>query len=201
MKSVFFLCVLVLLVISCGPPPQTGQFPYVPETGTVSEPESVEPERNLPPSAMVDLRKMPYLRNAFKTFPPIGRGGIDDIYGTTRGKVDNIAIVSGGSLDILKAFIAKGWAPVVIIQFKNRKPEFVPVVRYDDRASEIILQNPNNFSERRVSYTDFEMSWRRGGRSKCALVTPQRLTEAKAQEVLGTYLPSKAFADISVRSR
>ncbi len=202
MKPIFFLCVLGLLVMSCGATPQTKQFPYVPpEIPIRNQTQSAQKGEGLPSSATVDLRRMPYLTNAFKGLPPLSRGGIDEIYATTRGKVDNIAIVSGGSLDILKAFIAKGWAPIVVIQLQNRKQQLMPAVRYDEQAREISLQYPTNFSERRLSYDDFETSWRTGSRFKCALITPQKLTEAKVKEVLGTYLQTKMFQEIGVRSR
>lgn len=204
--SICSIFVLGLLVISCGPPPQSGRFPPIPEVSgsaatSKSGTQSMTSQVSLPSSGMVDLRKMPYLRNVFKEVGAVRRGAINDLYATTRGKVDNIAIVSGGSLDVLKAFIAQGWAPIVVIQFEGRKLEMSPVVRYNDSTSEIILQNPNNLSERRVRYKDFEMFWGVGSRNQCALITPQQLTEARVKRALGNYLPAKAFQEVSVRSR
>ena len=198
MKKLFLLFALTFWVLSCGPPPQTGKFP-VPEVATTSSTRAGQAQASLPTSGMVDLRKMPYLRNVFKTPLRPGNGGLDDVFSTLRSQVDNIAIISNGSLDILKAFVAKGWAPIVLLR-SQRRQEVLPVVRYNDSASELYLQNPNDLSERRMSYEDFEKSWA-VSRSKCLLITAQNLSETKIQEVLGGYLPAEALGSLSIRSK
>ena len=201
--------IFVFLAINCGPPPQ-GQY-YVPESAIQAAEKNV-PERakqreqiSLPESAMVRLEEQPYLRNAFKnafSVPmPTSRTGLDDFYARTRGKVQHVAIISGGSFDVLKAFIAKGWAPIVMIQFQGRTPEVLPLSDYNDQMSEVYLQNPTNFGKRRLSYKEFEASWSKNSRNKCVLITPQALNEITIQNVLGRYLPAEAFQEISIRRR
>ena len=197
--------VFVLLATSCGPPPQ-GQY-HVPETALAAAEKNTSQESggsqvSLPESATVQLQKLPYVRNAFKEPPNVGsRGGLDDFYATTRNSVQNLAIISNCSLDVLKAFIAKGWPPIVMIQFQGRSPEIVILSDYNDQLSEISLQNPTSLNKRRLSYTDFEASWSKSSRNKCALITPQQLSETDVQNVLGRYLATEAFQGISVRSR
>ena len=197
--------VFILLAINCGPPPQ-GQY-HVPETALAAaerntRPSSDQSQVSLPDSATVQLQKMPYVRNAFKEPPRVGsRGGLDDFYATTRGSVQNLAIISNCSLDVLKAFIAKGWSPIVMIQFQGRTPEILTLSDYNDHLGEISLQNPTSLNKRRLSYADFETSWRKSSRSKCVLITPQRLSDIDVQKVLGRYLPTEAFQGIGVRSR
>ena len=199
------LLVFVLLSINCGPPPQ-GQY-HVPETALAAaerntRPSSGQSQGSLPDSATVQLQKMPYVRNAFKEPPRVGsRGGLDDFYATTRSRVQNLAIISNCSLDILKAFIAKGWSPIVMIQFQGRTPEILTLSDYNDQLGEISLQNPTSLNKRRLSYTDFEASWSKRSRNKCVLITPQRLSDIDVQKVLGRYLPTEAFQGIGVRSR
>ena len=215
--------VFVFLAINCGPPPQgkyhapetaikaaQGQY-YVPETAIKAAERNV-PERakrseqgSLPESAMVRLEEQPYLRNAFKNAfrEPIraSKSGLDDFFTRTRGKVQHIAVISGGSFDILKAFIAKGWAPIVIIQLQGRTPEILPVSDYNDQLSEIYLQNPINFGKRRLSYAKFEAAWSKNSRNKCVLITPQPLNKAIVRNVLGKYLPAEAFQEIGIREK
>ena len=199
--------IFLLLASSCGPPPQ-GQY-HVPESAIAAAERNV-PERakqntgiSLPESAMVRLERLPYLRNAFKgPPPPANRSGLDDFYARTRATVQHAAVISDGSLDILKAFIAKGWAPIVMIRLQGRNTEILPISRYNDQSSEIFLQNPVNLGERRVSYDDFEKSWAMDSRNRCVLITPQQLTEVDIQKVLGRYLPAEAFQEMSLlRSR
>lgn len=200
----FVLLIFSVLVISCGPAPK-GQY-HVPETATAAPAKTVpessrQTAENLPEAAAINLREMPYVRNIFKQPLRIDRGGLDDFYATTRGKVQHIAIISNASLDVLKAFIAKGWAPIVVVQLQRRSPEILPMSAYDDRSSEVILQNPVNLGERRVSYKDFEMFGTASSRNKCVLITPQFLTEVDVLRVLGEYLPTGAFQQVRVRSR
>ena len=196
--------IFLVWAVSCGPAPK-GQY-HVPETAlaaaakTVPEP-SAQTTKNLPEAATINLREMPYIRNIFKQPLRIDRGGLDDFYATTRGKVQHIAIISNTSLDVLKAFIANGWAPIVVVQLQGRSPEILPLSSYDDRSSEVILQNPVNLGERRVSYKDFEMFGTARSRNKCVLITPQFLTEVDVLRVLGSYLPIGVFQQVRVRSR
>lgn len=197
--------VFALLTLNCGPPPQ-GQY-HVPETALAAaerntRPPSGQSQVSLPESATVQLQRLPYVRNAFKQPPRVGsRGGLDDFYATTRGSVQHVAIISNCSLDTLKAFIAKGWPPIVMVQFQGRTPEILSLTDYNDQLGEVSLQNPNSTTKRRLSYADFESSWSKSSRNKCILITPQQLSDIDVQNVLGRYLPAETFQGISVRSR
>lgn len=195
--------IFMVLVISCGPAPK-GQY-YIPETVTAATErvpaESTHIQRSLPEAATVDLREMPYVRNVFRQPADVSKGGLDDFYASTRAKVQHIAVISNSSFDILKAFVAEGWAPIVMIQLQGRRPEILPVSAYNDQLSQVFLQNPVNMGERRVNYENFQMYWAASSRNKCVLITPQQLTEARVREMLGKYLPTEAFQRISVRSR
>ena len=189
------LLVFALLAIHCTSSRQ-GQY-TVPATAM----QAAESQTSLPETATVRLQEQPYLRNLFKEPIPTSRSGLDDFFATTRGTVQHAAIVSGGSFDVLKAFVAKGWAPIVMIQFQGRTPEILPVSGYNDPLSEVHLQNPTNLSKRRLTYEEFATVWRRHSQNKCVLITPQKLTEKDLQNVLGRYLAAEAFQQVSIRSR
>lgn len=198
--------VFLLLAINCGPPPQ-GQY-YVPESAITAAEKTMSPQSaqksgaSLPESATLQLERMPYIRNVFKERVRVSsRGGLDDFHAASRAQVQHSAIVSNCSFDVLKAFIAKGWAPIVIIEFQGRTPEILPLSHYNEQLGEVFLENPSNRNKRRLTYKDFEMSWSRISRNKCVLITPQQLTEMDVQNVLGRYLPKEAFQQISVQSR
>ena len=198
--------VFALLAINCGPPPQ-GQYP-VPES-VLAAAEKATPttgsgqtEVSLPESAIVELEKQPYLRNAFKGRARVSsRGGLDDFHATTRQQVQHSAVIANCSFDILKAFIAKGWAPIVMVEFQERTPEILPISQYNNQSGEVYLENPSNLNKRRLTYKDFEASWSRISRNKCILITPRKLSELDVRKTLGNYLPEAAFQEISVRSR
>ena len=189
------LLVFGLLAINCATPPQ-GQY-YVPET----EMQAGENQASLPESATVRLQEQPYLRNAFKEPIPASRSGLDDLFARTRGTTQHAAVVSGGSFDVLKAFVAHGWAPIVMIQFQGRTPEILPVSGYNDALSEVSLQNPTNLAKRRLTYEEFQTAWSKNSQNKCVLITPQQLTGVDLKNVLVKYLPAQAFQQVSIRSR
>ena len=73
--------VFIVLAVGCGPPPK-GQY-YIPETAPTAvtkatSPQSGQTEASLPEAAAVNLRELPYVRNAFKDPQSVGRGGLDD---------------------------------------------------------------------------------------------------------------------------
>ena len=198
------LLVFAVLTINCGSPTKY----HIPETITTTTATKAIPaasritdtDSHLPKAAAVNLRELPYVRNVFKETPDISRGGLDDFYLTTRRKVQHVAIVSNCSFSVLKAFVAKGWTPIVMVQLQGRKPEILPMSRYDDRSGEVSLQHLANFGERRVSYKNFERDWTIS-RNKCVLITPQQLSEKTVRKVLSRYLPIGTFEGIRVKSR
>ena len=200
------VCIVLLVFVvltNCGSPSKT-QY-YVPETAATTAAkamptQSKNTDNRLPKAAAVNLRELPYVRNVFKETPDISRGGLDDFYLTTRGKAQHVAIISNCSFDVLKAFVAKGWAPIVMVQLQGRRPEILPMSRYDDRSGEVSLQHLANFGERRVSYKNFERDWT-SSRNKCVLITPQQLSEETVRKVLSRYLPIGTFEGIRVKSR
>ena len=198
--------VFVLLAINCGPPPQ-GQY-HIPESAVAAAEKATtttqanQSQAKLPESATIQLEKMPYLRNAFKGRVRVSsRGGLDDFHASSRQQVQHSAIVANCSFDILKAFIAKGWAPIVMVEFQGRTPEILPMSQYNNQSGEVYLENPSNLSKRRLTYKDFEASWSRISRNKCILITPRKLSELDIRKALGNYLPEAAFQQISVQSR
>lgn len=198
--------VFLFMAINCGPPPQ-GQY-HVPESAIAAAEKTTSPtsmqnsDASLPKSATIQLQKMAYVRNAFKETPRTqSRSGLADFHARTRRTVQHSAIIDNCSLDVLKAFVAKGWAPIVMIQFQGRTPEILPISDYNDQLSEVHLQHPSSTTRRRMSYKDFEASWRQSSRNKCVLITPQQLTEMDIQKVLGRYLPKEKFQQLRVQSR
>ena len=198
--------VFVFLTSNCGPPPQ-GQY-YIPESAlaaaerTTTPTQSGQSESKLPESATIQLENLPYLRNAFKGPVRVrSRGGLNDFHASSRQQVQHSAVISNCSFDILKAFIAKGWAPIVMVEFQGRTPEILPMSQYNNQSREVYLENPSNLNKRRLTYKDFEASWSRISRNKCILITPRKLSELDIRKALGDYLSEAEFQEVSVQSR
>ena len=199
------LLVFALLAFSCVPAlnEQSATTETVNTTAEeTTKMKSAQSAVSLPEAAAVDLQKMPYIKNAFKRRPSVSsRSALDDFHTTARRTVRHSAVVANCSFDVLKAFVAKGWSPIVIVRFEGRTPEILPISDYNDQSSMVSLQNPTNLTKRRLPYKDFETSWTKNSRNKCVLITPQQLTEKDIRNALSGFLPTEAFQEISVRNR
>lgn len=192
------LLAFALLAINCGTPP-TAEF-VVPETNVKSPP--IQTQGKLPETSIVEWQKLNYLKGVFRKKVNIShQGGLDDFHVKTRPYAKYCAIVSNCTFDILKAFVAQGWAPIVKYEFHGKKWEILPISEYNDHTQLISLQDPNHISKRRVKYPDFESSWSESSLKKCVLITPVQITERDVRRVLGKYLPKEEFKQISVTSR
>lgn len=199
--SIVALC---LILISCGPAPQGERMPI--PSATRSQSVSTESQKQpaswtgLPSTASIDVRRKPLLKTFFRAELNVTR--LDDLYATTRGKVDNISIVSNCNLEVLKAFVVTGWAPVILLR-RSGKGHLTVVMGYNDVAQQIQIGNPLGAErgERRLTYSDFEKEWATGSGQKCVLITPQKLNESAIHTALKKHLPEDQVARIQVRSR
>lgn len=210
LKSTLLVCgvlsVFGLMAMSCGPMTSQEEMP-IPETAAIptqkpTQIHSTQGHTNLPETATINFQKQPFLRTAFQRPVRVeNRKTLLDFYFNTRTSGQKTAMVMNCSLDILKAFVANGWAPVVMLRIGSTRPFILPVSYYDNDLKIIHLQHPSEASKRRFSYEDFEKSWKVDPRNRCILITPQQLTESRVQSVLAKYLPKEAYQQIRMETR
>ena len=205
-----FILVLCLLLVSCGPPPQTGKLPPIPSANRSQPASTSAPARirtgALPASAAIDVTKKPLLKTFFRIDHDIRR--LEDLYGTTRGKVQNLSVVSNCNLTVLKAFVATGWTPIILSK-RSAKGHLTAVMGYDDADQQVQIGNPLGVrrrgagarGKRVLSYSEFEKEWTTGSGNKCVLITPKRLHDIEVHAALKKYLSENQVARIQVRSR
>ncbi len=209
-----FILTVCLFLVSCGPPPQTGKLPPIPsanrpQPASASAPTKARPTSAtgaLPASAAIDVTKKPLLKAFFRIDHDVTR--LDDLYGTTRGKVQNLSIVSNCNMDVLKAFLATGWAPIILSK-RSGKRHLITVMQYDDADQQIQVGNPLSAQRRglrtragrTLTYAEFEKGWTTGSGNKCVLITPKRLHDLEIHAALKKYLPEEQVARVQVRSR
>ena len=208
-----FIFALCLLLVSCGPAPQGERMPI--PSATRSQPASASAPTAtrtasatgaLPSSAAVDVTKKPLLTALFRNEPNVNR--LEDLYGTTRGKVQNLSVVSNCNLEVLKAFVATGWAPIIRSR-RSGKGHLSTVMGYDDADQQIQIGNPLSARAKRprsrvgrtLTYSEFEKEWATGSGNTCVLITPKRLSDVEIHAALKKYLPEEQVARVQVRSR
>jgi hypothetical protein len=160
----------------------------------------------LPAAAAIDITKKPILKTLFRIDHDIRR--LEDLYATTRGKVQNLSVVSNCNLEVLKAFVATGWTPVILSK-RTAKAHLLAVMKYDDADQKIQIGNPLDARRkgaeprrgRMLSYPEFEKEWATGSGNTCVLVTARRLHDVEIHAALEKYLPEEQVARIQVRSR
>ena len=202
---------LCLLLVSCGPAPQGERMPIPSATrsqpaSTMSATRTASTTGTLPSAAAVDVTKKPLLKTFFRIDHDIRR--LEDLYGLTRGKVQNLSIVSNCNLDVLKAFLATDWAPIILSR-RSGKGYLTTVMQYDDADQQIQVGNPlaaqrkglRTRAGRTLTYSEFEKEWTTGSGRTCVLVTPKKLNEASIHAALKKYLPEEQVARVQVRSR
>ncbi len=205
--SILALC---LLLVSCGPPPQTGKLPPIPSANRSQPASASAPTRmrtgTLPSAAAIDVTKKPLLKAFFRIDHDIRR--LEDLYGTTRGQVQNLSVVSSCNLTVLKAFVATGWTPVILSGRSNSR-HLSAIMGYNDADQQVQIGNPlgaqrrgaGSRGARMLSYSEFEKEWTTGSRRTCVLITPKKLNEVSIHAALEKYLPKEQVARVQVRSR
>ena len=194
----------MFLVTGCGPAP-TSEFD-IPETttptaGKITQLQAKNSVVKLPASALVELQKQPYMRKAFNNPTNVrNRLALANFHLRMREIGQHSAILTNCSFDMLKAFVAKGWAPIVLVQLGSRTPFIAAVVHYDNSSGMVHLQNPKDISKRRLTYDVFEESWGKNTQKRCVLITYDRLTAADVDRILGQYLDTNAYQNITMES-
>lgn len=207
------LLVLCILVIGCGPAPGKRYIPSASTSGvetSVPRTTSASASTPLPRTAEVASARLPIPKAIFKNQPI--HYSIEDFYARIKRQDDHISLVSNCDLDILKAFIASGWAPVVLLRYDSPL-QFWALVGYDDSEEEIQLTNiaraysgTNDLKRqriRRLPYSDFVRRWStRWAARKCMLVAPGlAFTEAKVRSALAKNLTATHASQGTVKSR
>ena len=206
-----FILILCLLLVSCGPAPQGERMPIPSANRSRPASASVPTESQiasatgaLPASAAIDVTKKPILKTFFRIDHDIRR--LEDLYATTRGKIQNLSVVSNCNLTVLKAFVTTGWTPVILSGRSNSR-HLSAIMGYDDADQQVQIGNPlgaqrkGTRGRRMLSYSEFEKEWATGSANKCVLITPKRLHDAEIHAALKKYLPEDQVARVQVRSR
>jgi hypothetical protein len=99
-------------------------------------------------------------------------------------------IVSGCDLEVLKAFVATNWAPVIVARSPVGPKHVRVVVGYDDSSQRITLVEPMEYAPAVISYEDFLKQWD-DPQKTCLLVFSENPGKDRIENALRKYLPEK----------
>ena len=212
-----------LVVVGCAPSPQNQKF-YIAELPSSTKPAtSMRTEVSLPPVARVRPREFPsrlWLNRLFRSRELLTLKNFDNLEsilapenpfltGQMRrrhktGELDtalvpknyNVTVVTNCDTDILKAFVATGWWPFVLLRHGNQIERWL-VVGYDD-SGHISLRDPRGPRVKR-SVTEFQREWKYPSPSQCMLITLEKLNKYDVRRRLQRYLPLAKVTQIHVR--
>ena len=155
--------------------------------------KSVKQPSSLPSSAEINRSQLRPLVETFKSQQPQNFNALN---ATSVARAYSLTIVSNCDLDVLKGFVAKRWAPIVFLRTSGRSRLWA-VVGYG-QAGEVTLENPVDNRRRTLSEEEFMTQWEVTSDSRCALITPGRLDQAKVQMALTRYLPQSKVNQVRV---
>ncbi len=192
------LTVLFSLFLGCGGSTRDDPFRIAElkpsGSGKSSVPrKSVNQPSSLPPSAEINRGQLRPLVETFKSQQPQNFNALN---ATSVGRAYSLTIVSNCDLEVLKGFIAKRWAPIVSLRTSGR-PRLWAVVGYG-QARDVTVENPVDNRRKTLSEEEFTTQWESTSDSRCALITPGRLDQAKVQMELTRYLPQSKVSQVRV---
>ncbi len=112
------------------------------------------------------------------------------------------AAVSGCDLEVLKAFVASNWSPVVVITSPVGPKHIRAVIGYDDSAQQITLIDPVNLkqaAQANLEYSDFSRQWD-DPQKTCLMVFPEGIGEQRIKTALGKYLPEEKVGSVVIKT-
>ena len=96
-------------------------------------------------------------------------------------------LMSGVSLDILKAFLFNGWPPIMSYKARRDFGHAVVVVGYDDAKKRLLVHDPNFVKVHQFPYHQFLPAWKQTGNS-CLLIVPKGLTRQDIINAVSKYI-------------
>jgi hypothetical protein len=119
------------------------------------------------------------------------------------------AMLTRCDFDIIKAFVAYGWAPAVILRSPTGLEHLRTVIGYNDPPEELTLVDPMEtigppepgaLKQMKLSYTDFTKMWNDQQKS-CLLLFSQYTDESLIKNALWQFLPKDKTNSIVIRTK
>ena len=199
---VFQLCIAIICA-GCAAMQPVSQ----PTTAVTPEPAVEEPE-GLPGSHGPfdrNHRAMRPLGEAFRAVEVLRRAESftpSELKAITAKTRFSPAAVSGCDLEVLKAFVASNWSPVVVITSPVGPKHIRAVIGYDDSAQRITLIDPVNLkqaAQANLEYSDFSKQWD-DTQKTCLLVSSQGIGEQRIKTTLKKYLPEEKVDSLEIKT-
>ncbi len=119
------------------------------------------------------------------------------------------AMLTRCDFDIIKAFVAYGWAPAIILRSPTGPQHLRTVIGYNDPPEELTLTDPmqtvgptepGELKQMKFSYADFLKMWDDQQKS-CLLLFSQYTDESLIKNALWQFLPKDKTNNITIRTK
>ena len=107
------------------------------------------------------------------------------------------ALVFGCDFEVLKAFVASDWRPLVIVKSSPRSRNILAMLGYDDLSDELTLFDPMKSAQSKMSYSEFRGQWE-DPKNMCVLIFSQYVGAEKIRRTLKKYLPEEQVESITI---
>jgi hypothetical protein len=206
MKKMLYLVLIFAMIISLGcatksvtPNAKSTEPAAVSSSGTKELPKSYAPTEQSNNKAR-QVASVYGQIEAFKTiqsFSPVILKNVNESSSFAG------ALLTRCDFDVIKALVAAGWTPVVIIRSPTGQKHLRTVLGYNDGPGELILADPMEKTEVRqlkMSYSDFDKTWD-DPQKTCLLILPQYISEQLIKDKLLKYIPSEKLTSVTIKSK
>ncbi len=149
-----------------------------------------------------DKEVMEKLQKAVKSLPALIRVGqftIPELRVLARATRQEPAAILKCDLQVLRAFIASNWVPIVILGTRVGPKHVVAVVGYDNAAEQLIIVDARSYAQTRVKYPAFFKRWI-GPQKTCLLMFSRYVGDNAIKAALRDYLPEERAESIVIRT-
>ena len=199
------LAILVCVAVACAgcameaaPPSQDATPAPAAEESVITLPDSYGTQGR-------NHRAMRSVEGAFRNVSllrKVDRFTLSELKAITKATRFAPMAVSGCDLEVLKIFVASGWAPVVSIRSPVGPKHVRAVIGYDDSTERVILVDPVNYTQAplaKVKYADFSKQWV-DPQKTCLLVLSKYIGEASIRIALKNYLSEERMKSIHIKT-
>jgi len=110
-------------------------------------------------------------------------------------------VLSKCDFDVIKAFVAAGWTPAVLLRTPSNSMQMRTVIGYNDSSEELVVMDPKDLEESRqfkIGYAALLKTWDDPDKT-CLLVFPTFVSEQTIKNALLKFLPNEKVDSVVIK--
>lgn len=199
MKQLIYLAIILIVLLSIGCAMQPSQTNITQQATTTEEISKAD----LPDSLNLNIDEARPAVNVYRELDPqkVVQNFNPVILKDISAKTQFFGVfLSRCDIDVIRAMVASGWTPSVVIQTPGGQKHVRIVIGYNDPPKRIALvdfKDPARLIQLDEGYDDFMKQWD----NKTCVVFDRNVSESSVKLALRKYLPSEKVSSIGITAR